>query len=258
MNIRQVAIAVVLVAAPLLFSCSPKKPAITGTAVPAGPLLTMLDQRRLAFTTLKAFARIDVVRESRKRSFDSVGIVLDGQRRMRLEAFGPLGQSVFALAWDGTEVFIRLQDDDKVKKPGQAGIERVTGISIDAKELCAILSGTFAVPVRQEDARAYCAHDGSCTLELMDGDAVRRIRTTNAQSAREGMILSLERYQADNLVYRVRYDGVDASFPIPMYTRLVLESPEKSVQLTVEYSEIEVNTPVLDGAFVLSDKEDLP
>ena len=247
---------IVLIAVSFLFSCYPKKPDLSGTEVPAGPLLNMLEQQRIDFTSLNALAHVEVVRGGRKRAFDTVGIILDGQQRLRLEAFGPLGESVFALVWDGTDVLVRLPDDDRVKRPGQAGIERVTGIRIEAKEFCALLSGTSLQPARPQDAHAYCAQDGFCVVELTEGDSVRRIRVQNAQSGKEGRIFSQERYQSDMLVYRVRYEPTETRFPAPLFTKVVLENPERGVLLTVEYREAEMNAPVVEGAFVLTDREE--
>ncbi len=248
---------VVLFAVLFLFSCLPKKPQIPGTEVPAGPLVQALEQQRLSFTGLKALARAEVVRQGRKRSYDPVGIVLDGQRRLRVEIFGPLGQSITALVWDGKDVFLRLPDDDRIVRPGQAGIERVLGMGMEAKELCAVLSGTVTEITRPQDARVYCMQDGRCVLELPEGEVVRRVHVLPALSGPPVTvrIAVQELYRSDNLVYRVRYERGEETSPVPLPRTIIIESPEKKVALTIEYVEADVNVPVAEDAFTLSDKE---
>lgn len=243
---------IVLIALLLLFSCLPKKPEIPGTAVPAGPLVVALEQQRKSFTTLKALASVDVFRRGKKRSFDTVGIVFDARRRLRLEAYGPLGQSIVALVWDGQDVLLRLQGDG-IKKPGQAGIERVLGMSMDAKEFCAILSGTITEIARPQDARAFCAPDGSCVVELYEDDLVRRVRTLFTSSSPVIRIASQELYRLETLVYRVRYDQTETISQGALPRKLVIENPEKQATLSVEYTEADMNVPVPEDAFTLAE-----
>lgn len=248
---------IVLFVVLFLFSCLPKKPPIAGTEVPAGPLVRTLEQQRLAFTGLTALARVQVVREGRKRSFDSVGIVLDAQRRLRVEIFGPLGQSVTVLVWDGKDVFLRLPDDDRIVRPGQAGIERVLGMNMEAKELCAVLSGTITEITRPGDAREYCMPDRVCVVELPEGDVVRRVRVAPAVSGQAETVgvAALEFYRSDKLAYRVRYERREPASSVPLPRTIILERPEKNVVLTIEYVDVDVNVPVAEDAFTVLYKE---
>jgi hypothetical protein len=145
---------------PLLFACLPKKPEIPLTEVPSGPLVQMLEQRRQSFSGLKAVVSVETVRSGRKRAYDTVGIMIDGQRRLRAEVFGPLGQSMMTLVWDGADVAVRL-DDGRVVMPGQAGLERILGIAMDAGELCGALSGNIPAAAQPAETRAFRKPDGS-------------------------------------------------------------------------------------------------
>ena len=252
---KTVRIIALAIAVPLLFSCLPKKPEIPGTETPAGPLLQVLEQQRQALTTLKAIAHVDVVRGGKKRSFDTVGIVLDGQRRLRLEVFGPMGQSVLALVWDGKDVLLRLPDDDRIKRPGQAGIERTIGMSIEAKDLCALFSGTITELSSLPEARAYCTRNSACVIEVPLGDVVRRVKVVPASSGQGLRIVSQELYRTDTLIYRARYDGVEEISNLMIPKVVILENPGKSVVLTIEYNEVDVNVPVAEDVFMLSDRE---
>lgn len=253
---KTVRIIALFIAVPLLFSCLPKIPEIPGTETPAGPLLQVLERQRQALATLKAIARVEVVKGGKKRAFDTVGIVLDGQRRLRLEAFGPLGQSILALVWDGKEVMFRLPDDDRIIRPGQAGVERIIGMSIEAKDLCALFSGTITeLPSVSSKARAYCTRNNICVIELLEGDVVRRIKVFPASSGRGLRIAAQELYRTNTLMYRVRYDGVEEISSLMIPRVVILENPEKNAMLTIEYGDVDVNVPVTDDVFTLSDKE---
>lgn len=234
---------------PLLFSCYPKRPELTGAEVPAGPIVDALEQQRLSLSSLKAVASMEIVRRGKKRVFDTVGIVFDARRRLRMEAVGPLGLPIVTLVWDGAEIGLRLPDG-RIMKPGQAGIERILGLGVDARELCAVLSGTVVEITRPEDARAYCAQNGVCVVELTVGDLARRVSVSISAGPAPVRLIAQELYQADQLLFRARYGREDkASGPLPK--TVVIENPEKKVSLTVEYAEADVNVPVADDAFTL-------
>jgi hypothetical protein len=242
----------VLITILFLFSCFPKKPEIPGTRVPAGPFFLALEQQRKAVDTFTAIASVDVVRGAKKRSYDTVGIVFDARRRLRVEAFGPLGQSIVALVWDGQEVLVRLQDDG-IKKPGQAGIERLLGIRMDAKELCAVLTGTVAEMAASQDAQAFCVQDGACVIVLRENEneLVRYVHVLHAASSSSFIVTQQAVYRSGKMVYQVRYDHSETSSPGQLPTKLVIENPDKQVVLTVNYAEWELNAPVSEDAFTL-------
>ncbi len=249
---RCIALIVIL----LLFACLPKKPEIPGAEVPAGPLVQALEQQRRSFTGLRAIASAQVVRRDKKRSFDTVGIVLDAQSRLRLEAFGPLGQSLIALVWDGNDVLLRMQDDDRIKRPGQAGIEKLLGMSVDAKDLCAILSGTITEISRPSDARVFCTQDKSCVIELPEGDTVRRVRVLPPLSGPSPAIRIAvqEFYRSNTLVYRTRYERMQEVSHVLLPRTIVIENPGKGVTITIEYDEAEVMVTAADDTFTLTDQ----
>ena len=246
---------IALIAVLFLFSCLPKKPEIPGTEVPAGPLVQALEQQRRAFTGLKAIASVEVATRGKKRFFDTVGVVLDAQRRLRVEAFGPLGQSLIALVWDGKEVLLRMQDNDRVTRPGQAGIERLLGMSVEAKDLCAILSGTITEITRPLDSRAFCTQNKACVIELPEGDAERRIHVqpSLAGPAPSARIAVQELYRSNTLMYRTRYERMQEVSHILVPRTVVIENPEKRIMITIEYTETDVNVPIGDEAFTLPD-----
>lgn len=248
---RLIALIVVL----FLFSCLPKKTEIPGTEVPAGPLVQALEAQRLSVTGLRAIASVEVVRRGKKRIFDTVGIVLDAQRRLRVEVFGPLGQSLIVLVWDGNDVLLRMQDDDRIMRPGQAGIEKLLGMSVEAKDLCAIFSGTITERTRPLDARVFCTQNNACVVELPEADTVRRVRVLPPSSSPAAVRIAVqELYRSDTLVYRTRYERMQEVSHVLLPRTIIIENPEKGVTITIEYAEVDVNMPVADDVFTLSDQ----
>ena len=247
---------IALIVIPLLFSCLPQKPEIPMDEVPAGPLLQALEQRRQSFAGLRAMASVAVVKRGGKRTLENVGIVLDGQRRFRIEAFGPLGQSVLALVWDGSEVLTRLPGNDRVVRQGPAGLERLLGEGLEVRELCAILSGNIPVIVPPSDARLFCGQAGECMLELSQGDRVRRVKVLLPPGPGSmPKLVSLALYRSGKLVYQARFDTTAEIAHYLLPTTLVIENPDKKLLFTIVYSDAEVNIPINDEAFLLNDAE---
>ena len=247
----------VFVVVSLLFACLPKQPEIPLTEVPAGPLLQALEQRQQSFSGLKAVAGVTAVRKGRKRAFDNVGIVLASQDRLRLEAYGPLGQSLLALVWDGREVLLRLPGQDRVVRPGAAGLERLFGAGLEVQELCSALSGNVPPVPASATVSAACGRGGLCELTVRQGDLVRRVQVVNHPSGSGPMpvpVLS-ELYQSGKLVYRARFEQVAELAHYLMPRSVIIENPEKNFSLTVSYAEVDVNVPIDEALFSLSDEE---
>jgi hypothetical protein len=185
-----------------------------------------------------------------------VGIVIDAGRRLRVEAFGPLGQSLIALVWDGNEVLLRMQDDDRIMRPGKAGIEKLLGMSVEAKDLCGILSGTITEVARPLDTRAFCTQNDACVIELPEGDTVRRIRVLppSLSPVPAVRIAVQELFRSNTLVYRARYERMQEVSHVLLPRTIVIENPGKGVTITIEYAEADVNVTVPDDAFMFSDQ----
>lgn len=246
---------IVLITLPLLVACLPKKAETPMTAVPARPLLQELERHRQSFSSLKAVAVVEIVKRGRKRTFDSVGIVIDHQRRLRMEAYGPLGQSLMAVVWDGRDILLRLPDEDKVVRTGPAGLERLLGQGLEASELCAILSGNVPETAGAASARLLCGNGGTCVLELSNNDILRRVQVSYAVAGpgQEPRIRTYELSRSGKLMFRAQFEQVEeiSSYPLPM--QIVIENPGKKLQLMVLYNDVELNTPISDEAFTLAD-----
>lgn len=240
----------------LLCACISKPPEIPLTEVPAAPLLRALEQRRQAFAGLKAVAAVDAVRKGRKRSFDNVGIVLADQNRLRLEAYGPLGQSLLVLTWDGKEVLYRQGGQAHIMRPGAAGLEWILGANLDMQELCAALAGNIPEVPATAGIAASCGRGNVCVLTISQGEAVRRVQVLFRSSGAEPELtpLAQELFHNGKLVYRVRFEQRAAIAQYHLPQLVVLENPDKGFSLTVRYGEAEVNVPIEQELFTLSDE----
>ncbi len=216
----------------------------------------MLEKRRELFSGLKAIASVEIVRSGRRRVYDTVGIILDDQRRFRIEAYGPLGQSEVTLLWDGTEVTLRL-NDGRVVRPGKAGLEKIFGVAIEPGELCAVLSDNIPAISPSTVIRAFRELDGRALVELTDGDIRRRVHVLYPEVGSEpgARITDFELYRSGRLVYRARYETMEQIARYLMPKTLRIENPEKKVLLTVEYNETSLNVPLGDDAFTFPDAE---
>ncbi len=241
---------------PLLSACHPLKPEIFLPAVPPGPLVQALEQRRQSFLGLKALASVEVLRSGRKRAFDTVGIILDGQRRLRVEAYGPLGQSLTTLVWDGSQVLLR-REDGRVSRPGQAGLERILGIPMDAGELCAVLSGNLPAGAQSAETRAYREPDGGSLVEITTTDAQRRLHVVfSGSGVGQGIrITAAELFRSGKLVYRASYGPMEAGSQYQIPKTVLIENPKRTGSLALVYHETEVNMPLTDEAFTLPGAE---
>ncbi len=227
------------------------------TEVPAAPLIQAIEQRRQTFQSLKGTAVVRVAKRGHSRTLENVGIVLDGQKRLRIEAFGPLGQSTLALVWDGQEMQLRLPDSNKVVRTGPWGLERLLGAGIEVQELSAALSGNIPETDPTDGTKAFCGPDESCIVELVQGETVRRVRVSPASGQDQHIsITSSELYHSGSLVFRARFEQPETISNYQVPTRVIIECPDKKLTLTVSYDQVDVNAPVGDEAFQPLEGED--
>ncbi len=224
-------------------------------AVPPAPLIEVLDQQRHAFTGLKAVASATIVKDGRKRTFDTVGVVVDDQRRFRLDAYGPLGQSIMVIVWDGQEVVLRLPEENRIDHKGPVGLEQLLGEGLEPAELCAILSGNIpdvgkiALPV------LLCGTNNDCILKLNSGTLLRTVRVSYPvnQPGRQPRIRSYELSRSGRVLFKARFDQVEeiSHYPLPM--QIEIENPGKNLKLTVVYHEADVNMAISNDVFSLTE-----
>ncbi|MEK6742275.1 MAG: hypothetical protein AABZ15_01620 [Nitrospirota bacterium] len=239
---------------PLLSACFVAPPEVPLHEVPAGPIVAVLQQRRQAFTGMKAVARVETERKGRKRVYESVAILQQRFDKLRIEGYGPMGESVIALVWDGTDVLVRKAGEPEPMKVGQFGLERIIGVPLLPADLCSILSGNIPGIPDNAEATVGCAQAGWCIVDFRHEDQRWKIRIEPKGGANGDLrIDTLELYRGERLVVRSAFaylkEGVNQVFPDP--TLILINSPDRDMSVTVAYEDVDMHVAVEDGAFVL-------
>lgn len=239
---------------PLLSACIAAPPEIPLHEIPAGPLAQALEQRRRSFTGMKAVARVETEHKGRKRSYESVAILQRRFEKLRVEGHGPMGESVFALVWDGLDVMVRKAGESEPVKVGQFGLERIIGVSVSPADLCAVLSGNIPRVPDNAETSVRCSDAGWCVMEVHRDDMRLRVKVLMPAASVSGDTIRIDRiesFERDHLVfdsvYTYPHDDKSARFP----TTITLANPERRAALTVYYEDVEANIVVEDSAFVL-------
>jgi outer membrane biogenesis lipoprotein LolB len=240
-----------LIVVALLFSCAPKKIEIPLTEAPPGPLLQALEQRSRSFRSLRALAGITVKRKDRKRSFETVAVLITGRERFKLEAYGPLGQSLVTVLWQGKDVFLDMNGEQRVLPPAGSGLDRVLGADVDPAELCSILSGNVPGILEGPAARMRCAPNNSCILELAHPGRLVKVYPAMGWEPGPSSLPSFEVYRNSKMIYRVRYADFETVAGYDLPKRIVIENPDRQMSLTVDYAEADVNVPLDNDLFVM-------
>lgn len=236
-----------------LAACAPRVPEPLLSDVPPGPLLQALEQRNRAFLSLRATASAQAFRKGRRLGLENVGVLIRSRERFRIDAYGPLGQPVLEVAWNGSEVQLRQYGEPVPLGPG-TGLERYLGADIEPGELCAVLTGNVPLLADASGAHARCGRD-ACILELGQGGLVRRIHLAPPGAGADVRPAVYELSHSGVLLFRARFEQwmTAANYAVPR--KVILENPERRAGLTLLYEEIELNAALDEGAFTLFDRK---
>jgi hypothetical protein len=93
-------------------------------------------------------------------------------------------------------------------------------------------------------------------LELRRDNMLRRIQVRYNPSVPEQAprVVSQELVVTGKLMYRVMYGHMQEISHYRMPLLVEIENPEKKMQLTVQYNDLDVNTLISDDSFILTDE----
>jgi hypothetical protein len=203
---------------------------------------------------MKAVARVETERKGKKRVYESVAILQQRFDKLRVEGYGPMGESVFALVWDGTNVLVRKAGESEPMNVGQFGLERILGVSLSPADLCSILSGNIPNISDASGASVRCAPAGWCLMDLHQGDQHWKVKIEPTGGAKGDLrIETMELYRNERLILRSAFvyikEGVNKVYPDPI--RIRIDNPDRDISVTVAYEDVDRNVQVDDTDFVL-------
>lgn len=203
---------------------------------------------------MKAVARVETERKGRKRVYESVAILQQRFDKLRVEGYGPMGELIFALVWDGRDVLVRKAGESEPTQVGQFGLERIMGVPLSPADLCSILSGNIPSIPDSTGASVRCAQAGWCFVDFRHDDLHWRVKIEPRGGANGDVrIETIELYRNERVVFRSAFtylkEGVNQLLPNP--TGIHIDSPDRKVSFTVAYQDADMNVTVDDSAFVL-------
>lgn len=226
-------------------ACRPGGPDIGLPEVPAHDLVSALKQRERAFSTLSAVAGVQVERNGRRRAFDTAGILLDDGKRLKIEAYGPLGDPLFTILWTDQAPLVRVGGGGNAVNMG-IGMERILGMDMDKEELSAVLSGHIPAKAFSSQSRAFCG-PAECIVEFLDGDNVRRVYLTSGDL----LPAVYEVYNRGSLLLRARFENFETASGYAMPMRVIIANSGKKTLLTIDYADVTINSALADEAFTM-------
>lgn len=232
-----------------LSACASLAPEIPFPEVPSEPILDVLEQHRRSFTSLRAVARMETERKGKRRVYESVAVLILGQRKLRVEGFGPLGESLFAVFWEGGDVLVRLPGEQLFRNAGQTGFERLLGMPLFAEDICALLSGNVPAVPQNAEPRAGCSADGRCIMAFSKEDVRWRIQTAPSELG-DVVIDSVDVNTAQRSAFRAFFSSWRRTNGYLIPTHIVVENPARKVGLIVEYLDAEVNSSIDERDFL--------
>ncbi len=242
----------------VLSACQIAPPEIALNEVPAEPWIKKLTERRASFVGMKAVARVTIERKGRTRVYESVAVLEQGFRKLKVEGYGPLGETLFAFLWDGADVLVRKPGETEPLKVGQFGLEQITGLSIAPADLCAVLSGNVPALPSGALARAGCSSDARCVVDLRHDDVHWRIPVVPQAGDASGdvVVAGAELFRGNRPVLRSSFEPEGWSPNGGLPKRVTVEDPERKVRLVVDYEQADANVLVEDGLFTLTEGEE--
>jgi len=234
----------------MLPACASRVPVIPYPSEDPAPLAQAIEEQRRRFTSLRALARIETEQKGRRRVYESVAIVQREFERLRVEGYGPLGQALFTVLWDGTDVKVLQYDGSGPRTLNGNELKYVIGVALVPEDLCAVLVGGAPRFSRDGAIAAGCSSDGRCAVDLPREDGRWRVHVRRAGTDGAVAVDAVERYDGAKLLFLVRYEDRTEAGGYALPRRVVVQDPGRDASLTVEYLDAEVGGSLADDLFL--------
>ena len=229
MNLRQIAARILLFF--FLCSCSlaPMRPAPLRIDPDAERRLAALAAVNEGLKTFKGLGTLRLMRSGNPQSARAAWIAQTPDR-LRLELLGPAGAPLasVAAAGDRIDIYLHKQGNGVLRRSAGRGLERLTGIPMEAAEAVSMLAGrVFLIDFRSArlDGEALVLEDGA-------GRALQKIHP--ARPGFSGLVM--ERFDKEGeLQYRVHLEAPRAldGFTVPGTVRVTTGGGE-ALRLTMD------------------------
>lgn len=236
--------------AAVLPACAARVPVIPYPSADPAPLAQAIEEQRQRFTSLRSLARIETEQKGRRRVYESVAIVQRKFERLRVEGYGPLGQTLFTILLNGTDLTVLQPDGSGPRTLKGSDLRYVIGVALEPADLCAVLAGGAPRFSPGGAIAAGCSSDGRCAVDVPEGDGRWRVHVRRAGPDGRIAVDAVERYDGAKLLFLIRYeDRIEAGgYALPR--RVVVQDPGREASMTVEYLDAEVGGTLADDLFL--------
>jgi len=220
-----------------LFGCAtvtpPPESKLPAPVWEAGKLIESITQRDRQFRSLRALAQIDYAGPEGKHGFQEA-VLIQRPDRLRLETLTFLGAILIVTANDKEIIGLHPREGVFVRgSPTKENLRRYTQISLELKEITALLSGLPPVDVNPTPSL-----DGNTLIFAQNG----RKRDALTFDLQQPVPSKWERFNAEGKVELSAQFSNYVSTPAGLFAqRIVFEAPLQKKKVEIRYQEPEIN-----------------
>ena len=208
-------------------------------------MLDRLESSRHAYTSLQGMGKYRFSKEGKSYSVTQV-LFAQHPDRLRVETLGLFGSPSLMLTTDGEQLTVLLPGEGKAYqgKAASGMLQRFMQLPLRDEDIVSIMLQRPLLPAWDTDSIRY-EPDGNSTLILENGYGMRQEVLFDP----ELNILRFDYYLAEGLQMRLTYADFDKKTRYAH--RLHLELPLDRLEMSLEFSDVEVNTIHPTGRFKL-------
>lgn len=201
-----------------------------------------------AITSLSAEARVSFYSSGGARKGKMV-ILARRPAALHFSALSPTDDLVAFLASDGQR-YTSFERGSDVCETGPACAANVSGllpIPMEGADLVSLLISGVPIIAHERATVQWDARAGAYRLELVDGPRLQRLWVQHPS----GRLRAAELWQHDKRQVRVAYSDYQTHGALSLAHDIHVEASKGAIDLKVRYREVELNTPIDDGAFTI-------